>query len=212
MTSPDSVRNDGSLSQSESNSHTIDLIVSSGHAVQASIYTISGTDSVADPHTDLDSHANMVVLGKHAYIFESTGKTFNVNPFSDDLGIAKDVPIVGGAVYYDCPYTRETYILIIRNALHIPSMENNLIPPFIVMQGGVKVNDIPKIQCLDPSMDDHCISFTQCDIRIPLQLMGIFSYFHTRKLLSPELFDNDKVFITPFPSEWNPNFFSFENN
>ena len=81
MTSPDSVRNDGSLSQSEPNSHTIDLIVSSGHAVQASIYTTSGTDSVADPHTELDSHANMVVLGKHAYIFDSTEKTCNVKTY-----------------------------------------------------------------------------------------------------------------------------------
>ena len=81
MTSPDSVRNDGSLSQSEPNSHTIDLIVSSGHAVQASIYTISGTDSVADPHTEIDSHANMVVIGKHAYIFDSTEKTCNVKTY-----------------------------------------------------------------------------------------------------------------------------------
>ena len=63
MTSPDSAPNEGSVSQSEPNSHTIDSIVSDVHAVQASIYTISSTDSVADLRTELNSHDNMVVLG-----------------------------------------------------------------------------------------------------------------------------------------------------
>ena len=75
--------------------------------------------------SELDSHANMVVLGKECFIFESTGKTCNVLPFNTELGIASDVPIVDAALAYDCPFTNETYILIIRNALHIKSMENN---------------------------------------------------------------------------------------
>ena len=34
-----------------------------------------------DPRTELDYHANMVVLGAHAFIFESTNRTCNVQPF-----------------------------------------------------------------------------------------------------------------------------------
>ena len=46
----------------------------------------------AYPRSELDSHANMVVLGKHAFIFESSGRTCNVRPFSEELGIAENVP------------------------------------------------------------------------------------------------------------------------
>ena len=194
------------------NNYTILAIVAGINATKARVSDTYGTTSVADPRTELDSHANMCVLGKHSYIFESTGKTCNVSPFMDGLGVAKDVPIVDGAVAYDCPYTRETYILIVRNALHIPSMENNLIPPFIMRQGGVVVNDVPKFQCKDPSVEDHTISFDTCDLRIPMQLKGTFSYFHTRTPMPEELHDRDKVFITPDSSEWNPHCLSFERN
>ena len=78
--------------------------------------------------TELDSHANMVILGLNSFVFESTGRTCNVQPFSTDLGIAKDVPIVDGALAYDCPYTHKVYVLVVRNALHVPSIDHNLIP------------------------------------------------------------------------------------
>ena len=211
MTTPDSIPDEGSVSQSDPNQHTINAVVS---AIQSSISSASVTSQSesADPRTELDSHANMIVLGKHSYIFESTGKTCNVKPFTSELGIASNVPIVDGAIAYDCPVTRETYILIVRNALYMPSMESNLIPPFIMRAGGVLVNDIPKIHCQDPTKNDHCITFNDNDLRIPLQLIGTFSYFHTRKPMSQELFDKDKVFITPDSSDWNPHCLSFEQN
>ena len=77
-------------------------------AAQANISYTSATVGTADPRTELDTHANMCVLGRHAYIFESTGKTCNVNSFMDGLGVAKDVPIVDGAIAYDCSYSRHT--------------------------------------------------------------------------------------------------------
>ena len=42
-----------------------------------------------DPRTELDSHANMVVLGSNSFVLESTGRTCNVQPFSSNLGVAK---------------------------------------------------------------------------------------------------------------------------
>ena len=140
------------------------------------------------------------------------GRTCNVQPFTSDLGIASNVPIVDGAIAYDCPKTSQTYILIVRNALYIPTMENNLIPPFIMRHGGVTVNDKAKIHCVDPSEQDHCIIFPECELKIPLQLFGIFSYFHSRLPTVTELHECDKVFITPDSNDWNPNCLSFENN
>ena len=76
-----------------------------------------------DPRTELDSHANMVLLGKHAFIFDgASGRTCNVQPFDPSLGAKRDIPIRDGALAYDCPHTHKTYILIVRNALSVPSL------------------------------------------------------------------------------------------
>ena len=207
--SPDEGR---SMSESAPNQHTIDRCISSLHATISTTSSVNNSRGTAYPRTELDSHANMVVLGKHAYIFESTGRTCNVRPFSSELGVAENVPIVDGAIAYECPYTSEVYILIVRNALHITSMEHNLIPPFIMRAGGVTVHDIPKIHCNDPSNDDHCITFRESDLRIPLQLIGTFSYFHSRMPHVDELQNCDKIIITPDSEDWNPHCESFEQN
>ena len=85
--------------------------------------------------TELDSHANMPVVGKHAYIISDSGKVADVSPFTPDYN-SMEIPIVDAAIQYDCPYTDKRYILVIRNALHVPSMSNNLIPPFMTREMG----------------------------------------------------------------------------
>ena len=84
-----------------------------------------------DSRTELDSHANMPVLGRHAYVISETGQIADVNPFTPDYN-SMQVHIVDSAVQCECPYTGDTYILVIRNALHVPSMKNNLMPPFVM--------------------------------------------------------------------------------
>ena len=60
------------------------------------------------PRTELDSHANMVVLGKHSFIFDRVREqTCEVLPFDPNIGRAKDVPIVDGAIAYECQYSDE---------------------------------------------------------------------------------------------------------
>ena len=89
--------------------------------ISATIATIKSCDAGdnEDPRTELDSHANMVFLGAHAFIFESTNRTCNVQPFDPSLGTASKIPILDGAVVYEFLYTGEIYVLIVRNALHI---------------------------------------------------------------------------------------------
>ena len=67
--------------------------------------TLDIDESTTDPRTELDSYANMIMLGKNSFVFESTGRTCNAQPFSSDLGMATNVFIVNGALAYDCPYT-----------------------------------------------------------------------------------------------------------
>ena len=174
--------------------------------------TTNGYDSI-DPRTELDSHANMVVLGRNCFVFDSVqGRHCDVQPFDPSIGCAKKVPIVDGAIAYDCPISHKTYLLIVRNALHIPSMDNNLIPPFIMREAGISVNDTPKIHVQDPSCDDHSIYFKDSGLRIPLKLWGIFSYFHSRVPTDQEIAECDKVFITPDSDSWDPYSDHFASN
>ena len=52
---------------------------------------------------------------------------------------------------------QRTYILIARNVLHVPSMEYELIPPFVLREAGMVVNDTAMIHVKDPSHEDHYI-------------------------------------------------------
>ena len=99
------------------------------------VSTVATVDINSITMTELDSHANMVVLDKECFTFEATGKTCNVEPFSTALGIVQDILIVDVALSYDCPFTHERYILIIHNTLHIKSMTHNLICPFYYEKG-----------------------------------------------------------------------------
>eukprot|EP00957_Ditylum_brightwellii_P100170 7634033-Ditylum_brightwellii.AAC.1 len=67
------------------------------------------------------------------------------------------VPIVHAALKYECPYTGKATILVVRNTLHVPNMEYNLIPPFMMREVGLQVSDTPKIHMKDPTVDDHAI-------------------------------------------------------
>ena len=72
-----------------------------------------------ESRTELDSHANMIVFGKHSVILSYSGRHAEVNAFTPDLDKLHRVPIVDAAIAYDCPYSMKTYILIGRNVLHV---------------------------------------------------------------------------------------------
>ena len=48
--------------------------------------------------SELDSHANMVVVCKHALVTAHTGKAVEVQPFSPDCETMESVPIVDAVV------------------------------------------------------------------------------------------------------------------
>ena len=60
-------------------------------------------ESSDDPRTELDSHPNAVVLGSNYFVFESTGRTCNDQPFISDLVMTKDILIFDRALA--CDYT-----------------------------------------------------------------------------------------------------------
>ena len=105
--------------------------------------------------TELDSHANMAVAGHDCTIIARSGHHATVTPFSADLPVMEQVEIGDVAVAYDDPYSSRTYVLVIRNALLIPSMDHNLLPPFLVREACLFLDETPKFQSTDPSRDNR---------------------------------------------------------
>ena len=146
-------------------------------------------------------------------MFGRSGRSTDVRLFSSDRSKLESVPIVDAAVAYDCPYSMKTYLLTVRNALYVPSMTHNLIPPFIMREAGLTVNDVPRIHTKVDELtnETHSIvakeSEVGMDLRIPLRLDGIFSCFDTRKLTVQEVNDCEYIETLKLTSEspdWDP--------
>ena len=86
-------------------------------------------------------------------------------------------------------------MIIVRNALYVTYMDINLIPPFIVREAGVVINEKPKIHVSYPSLDDHAIIFVKDNMRIPLKINGIFSYFETTTPIPEKVRDCEDVLL-----------------
>ena len=82
-----------------------------------------------------------------------------MRPLSSDCSKLEAVPIVNAVVAYDFPHTLETLIIFVRNVLYVHSMVNNLIPPFVMREAGLKVNDVPKIHIERQNLtnESHCL-------------------------------------------------------
>lgn len=126
------------------NTRTIHAVIAA-LKTQSYVSSIDKIDLLVICKTELDTHDNMIVLGNEYFSFETTGKTCNIEPSSSGLGIDQNIPIVDAVLAYDCPSTYDTYISIIHNDLLIISMIHHIIPPFIMREGALVVNGIPKM-------------------------------------------------------------------
>ena len=152
--------------------------------------------------TELDTHANMPVVGKHALILSKTGQKAEVNAYTPDYD-PLHIPIVDAAIRYDCRFTGQSCLLVIRNALYVPSMNNNLLPPFALREAGILVEDVPKIHVNDPGVENHSIFFKETGLRIPLFLWGVFSYFPSSKPTTEFANTCDDVYLLT-PTNFDP--------
>ena len=55
--------------------------------------------------TELDSHANMVVVGRNATIINDTGRTVEVSPFAPDYSSLQNAPVANAAISCYCEKT-----------------------------------------------------------------------------------------------------------
>ena len=158
--------------------------------------------------TELDLHANMVVIGAQGTIIQKTGKYADINGFSSDVGKMSRVPIVDAVLAYDCPISGQTILLVARNALFVQSMNHNLISPFIMREAGLKVEEQANIYVKEPAKDNNSIYSSEINLRIALQLEGIFLVFKTRNLNDDKIAEPggyDIIYLTQYADSWDPN-------
>ena len=66
-------------------------------------------------------------------------------------------------------------------------MTHNLLPPFMLREAGIHINEVPNIHVTSPTEDHHTITFQQTNFRFPFAFHGTFSYFPTSKQSKQEL-------------------------
>ena len=131
-----------------------------------------------------------------------SGDTVDVAPFTPDYKPIS-VELVDAALNYECPYSDETKILIISRGLHVPSMTHNLLPPFMLREAGITINEVLKIHVPSPTEEHHAITFQETNFQISLSLHGTCSYFSTSKPGIKELEEPEDVYVLT-PTIWNP--------
>ena len=93
--------------------------------------------------SEMDNIANMSVIGKNAYILSIIGESLDIAPFTPDYKPIR-VELVDAALKYKFPYSGETKILILRRGLHVQSISNILLPPFMLREAGITINEVPR--------------------------------------------------------------------
>ena len=167
---------------------------------------LEGSEIIQDVNkssrTESDSHANIPVIGMNSYILSKIGEAVDVAPFTPDYKPIS-VELVDAALKYECPYSGKVKILIFRRGLYVPSRTHNLLPPFMLREAGININEVPKIHVTSPTEEHHAITFQETNFRIPLSLHGTFSYFPTIKPSIQELEEPEDVYVLT-PTIWNP--------
>ena len=119
----------------------------------------------------------------------------------------KNMKTVSGALAYDDQVTRKIIILVVHQAIHIPTMESNLLCPMQVQMNDVKVDKTPKFLTENPTDIMHAISGKDGDgiqVTIPLSLRGVTSYFPTRKPTEEEFNSCPRFDLSYEAPIWGP--------
>jgi hypothetical protein len=149
------------------------------------------------------------VVGKNSLIIHDFERPVTVTGFDKKVA-ATEARTVTAVVAYDDPISGQTILLIVHQAIYIPTMDQNLLCPMQMRLNDVKVSAVPKFLTTRPSDQTHALTFNEMDTQepytIPLSLQGVTSYFPTRKPSAAEYESesNMKFELTFETPEWDP--------
>ena len=114
---------------------------------------------------------------------------------------------ISGTLAYDNQAAGKMTIIVVHQAIHIPTMESNLLCPMQVQMNDVKVDETPKFLAENPTDTMHAIFSKDADgiqVTIPLSLKGVTSYFLTRKPTEEEFNSCPRFDLTYEAPIWDP--------
>ena len=59
-------------------------------------------------------------------------------------------------------------MLVCKEALYVLEMKYNIIPPFLMREAGLIVDDLLQVQSLNPTKNHHSMHFPDENMRMPL--------------------------------------------
>jgi hypothetical protein len=134
--------------------------------------------------SDLDSHADACVVGKEALIFNGFDREVTVRGY-DPSGETKSLRTLSVALGYVIPEMGQNVLLIVHQAISLPTLDHNLLSTMQMILHDMVVNETPKFQSLEPTSISHTISIRGDEVDgvlvIPLDLFGVVSCFPTFK-------------------------------
>lgn len=169
--------------------------------------TVSATAASYNEHVEgqveLDTHADTCMLGKTFAVLEDTGQRCEVTPWSDSYKSIKNIAVVKGGTALDT-YDGKTVILVFNNGLSVPEEDKSLLCVNQMRAHGVIVDDRPR-QWPDENgcISTHSIYIPEADLRIPLRMHGVISYFDTRLPTQSEIQNCEWIEMTS-SATWDP--------
>ena len=146
--------------------------------------------------TELDTHADTIVAGKNTIVMSYTDKVCEVSPYSSDYESVKDVPIITAATGYTSA-TGDNYILILNEALYMPTLDHSLLNPNQLRHHGIEVQDNP--YSLEPmTIVSHEDGFCAC-----LESSGTNIYLKTWTPSQEDLEIYPHIQLSS-PEHWDP--------
>ena len=148
--------------------------------------------SQVDITTHLDSHADTCVVGKNALIVQDFDRPVDVCGYDPKGPVTKSLRTVSAALAYTNPTSGETVILVIHQAVSIPSLPHNLLCPNQLRMNDIAIDERPKFLTESPTNLTHAILIPGNaeegidPLTIPLDLRGLTSCFPTRKPTADE--------------------------
>ena len=131
--------------------------------------------------------------------------------YDPGLGTNRNLRTITGALAYDDPTSGNTVVLIIHQAIHISTMQHNLLTPMQLRMNDIRVRDIPRflIDTRGTEEDEHhAITIPgneeTADYTNPLSLHGIISFFPTRKPTTHEFDTCTSYELTYETPMWDP--------
>ncbi|EEC42806.1 predicted protein [Phaeodactylum tricornutum CCAP 1055/1] len=162
------------------------------------------TSSEMEPTSDaagLQFGRDTCVAGANTVLIGESQKSVTVRPFSGEYSALKNIPIGTVATAYTVPEDGRVVLLIINQVLFFGDrLKNTLLTPNQMRDFGIDVDDAPRQYVANSK---HSLYVPDSQLRIPLQLRGIFSFLESRKPTQQELDECEHIILTS-DVPWEP--------